>query len=194
VAELGPQALLQHPLGLGPVVGQQQQPGGLDGPDGGALLADHLTDLRVLEFRNDLPGALDPVVVGPIQGVPARPAVAVVADLGQPRPHLVRRRADGGGPGSLDVGIGDFVIAGQGPAGLLCGGPQPQESGGRQDDGGGSPHADHRESTDQSVAHGTPQAVMSPHAGLPLEPGLDGGDVALQLWPHPAAQHRRRHP
>src|SRR6266508_1829338 len=39
-----------------------------------------------------------------------------------------------------------------------------------------------------------PKPSCRPTRVLLLEPGLDGGDVALHLWSHPAAQQRRRHP
>jgi hypothetical protein len=48
VPELGPQPLLPDPFGLGSVVGEEEEAVGLDGPNGGALLTDHLADLGVL--------------------------------------------------------------------------------------------------------------------------------------------------
>ena len=71
VAELGPQPLLEHPFGLRPVVGEQQQPARFDGPDRLALLTDQLPDLGVLEVGDDLPGAGDAVVVGQVERVPS---------------------------------------------------------------------------------------------------------------------------
>jgi len=80
------------------VVGDEEQPVGLNGPDGRALLADHLADLGALKLWDDPPGALDAVVVSEVQGVPARAAEPVVANLRDPRPHLGGRRIEGDGP------------------------------------------------------------------------------------------------
>src|SRR4029453_11944821 len=121
---------------------------------------------------------------------------------------------DGGGPGSLDVGIGDFVIAGQGPAGLLCFGSPPPGFGGGPDEAGRRPPGGPRRAASvvapsrrslgvaKTKAAAVPRLAIAsrrinrwlmalpkpscrPTRVLCFGPGFDGAVVALQLWSHP---------
>src|SRR5215472_8381873 len=83
VAELRPDALLDHPLRLRVVERQDEVSGGFEFPDREALLADHLADLQVLELGQDRLRARDVIVIEQVIRVPPG---AVVADLNDPRP------------------------------------------------------------------------------------------------------------
>ena len=79
-----------------------------------------LTDVDVLQFRDDLPGAGEREVVEQVVGVPA---AAPVAHLDEPRPHLVRWSGDGDRPGGEVLGTREQGVTGHRRRDLLGTGP-----------------------------------------------------------------------
>ena len=81
-----------------------------------------------LPFGDDLVGAVDVAADQVLQHVVAVEAAPPLPELGDPGPDLLGRGANGDGAGGDQVGVGDEVITGEGPVGLLVGRAPPQLS------------------------------------------------------------------
>jgi hypothetical protein len=119
---------VQDPLPAELLSGRPQHASGwlqlLDpGPD---LLADHhrnqVAHLQVLKLGDDAARAGDPLVVDPVQGIPARPAAA---DLHQPGPDVLGARVDGDGSGRPIPVASNNVVTGKPSRDLLVGRAPP---------------------------------------------------------------------
>jgi len=87
---------------------------------------DLVSDGDGLPLGDDPVGAVDVAADQVLQRVVAVEAAPALSELGDPGPDLLGRGTNGDGPRGREVGVGDEVIAGEGPVGLLVGRAPPK--------------------------------------------------------------------